>query len=138
MSYVWAKTQGIHDLDGWPAALPDIDGWIASYPIAADLDLDGLPEILCTFFEYDISALYIFSADGTPYVEREGRPAGEAFLQPVTFGTPMVADLTGDKYPEIVMRAGYILPGTGPEWVYLLDHTARPLTGLFITLRTAH
>jgi hypothetical protein len=130
---IWVKTNGVDDLPGWPVQLPDVAGWIASYPVAADLDLDGVPEILCTYFEYDISALYIFKADGTPYIQRVGRPAGEAYLQPVTFGTPMVANLTGDEYPEIVMRAGYILPGTGPERVYLLDHLAQPLPGWPIT-----
>lgn len=134
--HIWAKTNGVDDLPGWPVDLPEIEAWIASYPIAADLDLDGYPEILCTFFEYDIAALYIFKADGTPYVQREGRPVGEAFLQPVTFGTPMVANLAGDKYPEIVMRAGHILPGTGPERVYLLDYMVQPVPGWPITTPT--
>ncbi len=126
---IWAKTMGNIDLPGWPVAIPAITSWIGSYPTAADLDLDGTPEVLCTFFEYDISALYIFKADGTPYVQHEGRPVGEAFLEPVTFGTPVVTNLTGDEYPEIVMRSGYLLPGTGSEKVYILDHIAQPLPG---------
>ncbi|MFQ6007652.1 MAG: T9SS type A sorting domain-containing protein, partial [Candidatus Zixiibacteriota bacterium] len=126
---IWVKTNGSDDLPGWPIELPDVADWIASYPIAADLDLDGVPEILNTYFEWDISALYIFKADGTPYIQHEGRPIGEAYVQPVTFGTPMVANLTGDEYPEIVMRSGYILPGTGLERVYILDHLAQPLPG---------
>ena len=129
MPHLWVKTNGVDDLPGWPVDLPEVRDWIGSYPIAADLDLDGTPEILCTFFEYDIAALYIFKADGTPYLQREGRPAGEAFLEPVTFGTPTVANLTGDEYPEIIIRSGYIMPGTGPERVYILDHLARPLPG---------
>jgi len=126
---IWVKTHGVDDLPGWPVTLPAIDHWIGSYPVAADLDLDRIPEILFTFFEYDISALYIFRADGTPYVQREGRPAGEAFTRPVTFGTPTVADLTGDEYPEIIFRSGHILPGTGTEEVYILDHQAQPVPG---------
>ena len=126
---IWAKTMGNVDLPGWPVAMPAVASWIGSYPTAADLDLDGVPEVLCTFFEYDIAALYIFKADGTPYIQRESRPTGEAFLETVTFGTPVVANLTGDDYPEIVMRSGYLLPGTGPERVYILNHMAEPLPG---------
>ncbi len=127
---MWVKTQGDEDLDGWPITLPDdIAAWIASYPIAADLDLDGVPEILCTFFEYDVAALYIYKADGSPYVIREGRPPGEAFAAPATFGTPGVANLTGDAYPEIIFRSGFLLPNTGPEQIYILDHQAQPLPG---------
>ncbi len=133
MPYIWVKTNGVDDVPGWPVHLPDVMEWIGSYPIAADLDLDGTPEILSTFFEYDIAALYIFKADGTPYIQRVGRPAGEAFLEPVTFGTPTVANLTGDIYPEIIIRSGYLLPGTGSERVYILDHTAQPLPGWPIT-----
>jgi len=136
MPHIWVKTNGVDDFPGWPVDLPDIADWIASYPIAADLDLDGIPEILCTFFEYDIAALYIFKADGTPYVQRAGRPAGEAFLQPVAFGTPMAANLIGDEYPEIILRSGYIIPGTGPERLYLLDHMAQPVPGWPITTPT--
>ncbi len=124
---IWVKTNGIDDLSGWPVAIQAVDQWIGSYPIAADLDLDRIPEILCTFFEYDIASLYIFRADGTPYVDRDGRVDGEAFTEPVTFGTPTVANLTGDDYPEIIIRSGHILPGTGTEQVYILDYQAQPL-----------
>ncbi|MFH1373853.1 MAG: S8 family peptidase [bacterium] len=131
--HLWAKdftsARVAVDLPGWPLTLPDVAGWLGAYPTAADLDLDDSPEILITFFEYDIAALYIFRSDGSPYINRPGRPAGEAFLEPVTLGTPVVANLTGDEYPEIIMRSGYLLPGTGPERVYILDHTAQILPG---------
>jgi len=126
---IWAITNGTDTLPGWPISLPDVNGWLSTYPMVADLDLDGSPEILTTYFEFDIASLYIFRADGTPYVELAGRPPGEAFNQPVTFGVPIVADLTGDKHPEIIIRSGHIFPGTGPELVYVLDYTGTPLPG---------
>ncbi len=129
LTKIWVKTHGVNDFPGWPINVSGILSWIGSYPVVADLDLDGSPEILCTFFEYDIASLYIFKADGTPYITREGRPAGEAFSAPVTFGTPGVANLVGDNYPEIIFRSGYLLPGTGPERIYILDHTAVPIPG---------
>ncbi len=135
---MWAKTNGTEDLPGWPVQLPTPPQltWIGSYPTAADLDLDGIPEVLVTIFEYDIAALCIYKADGSPYLVREGRPPGEAFLEPVTFGTPIVANLLGDDHPEIIFRSGYILPNTGPERVYILDYLAQPVPGWPITTPT--
>jgi hypothetical protein len=92
-----------------------------------DLDLDGVPEVLCTFFEFDVAALYVFKADGTSYLPRAGRPVGEALTEPVTFGTPSVANLLGDEHPEIIIRSGYLLPGTGPERVYIFDYLLQPV-----------
>ncbi|MEW5993878.1 MAG: T9SS type A sorting domain-containing protein, partial [Candidatus Zixiibacteriota bacterium] len=126
---IWAKSLGTQDLPGWPVEMPDVAAWIASYPTAADLDLDGIPEVLITFFEFDRSALYIFRVDGTPYVDRDPLLPGQVFTDRVTFGTPIVANLTGDDYPEIIFRSGHLLPGTGPERVYILDHTAQPIPG---------
>ncbi|MEW6051571.1 MAG: S8 family serine peptidase [Candidatus Zixiibacteriota bacterium] len=130
---IWAKTQGLFDLPGFPIRLPEMSGWRGNFPTLADLDLDGIPEILCTFFEFDIGTLYIFRVDGTPYIERAGRPVGEAFRYSMTFGVPMVANLAGDQYPEIVFRGGYILPGTGTEKLFLLDYQANLLPGWPIT-----
>jgi len=126
---LWAITGGLYDLPGWPVTMPDIPGWRGSYPTMADLDLDGIPEVLATFMEFDIGALYVFKADGSPYKTVENRPAGEAFIFPATFGIPVVADLTGDSHPEVIIRSGYIFPGTDQEQVHILDHTLTPIPG---------
>ncbi|MBD3332337.1 S8 family serine peptidase, partial [candidate division GN15 bacterium] len=126
---LYVKTKGNIDFPGWPRAIPERTDYVASYPVVRDLNLDGIPEILITFFEFDIAALYIFEADGSPYVERQGRPEGEALTVGVTLSTPTVANLVGDEYPEIAIRSGYILPGTGKEKLYLLDHTGQPVPG---------
>ncbi|MEE8578164.1 MAG: T9SS type A sorting domain-containing protein, partial [candidate division Zixibacteria bacterium] len=126
---VWVRTFAGEDLPGWPVVLPEVYRWLGTVPTIADLDLDGSPEILMTFFEFDISALYILNADGSPHLIREGRPAGEVFFQAVTFGTPMVADLLGDERPEIVMRSGYVFPGTGTEKLWILDNEGYLMPG---------
>ncbi|MDH3936021.1 MAG: S8 family peptidase [candidate division Zixibacteria bacterium] len=124
---MWVKTNGVDDLPGWPVKVPGVELWIGSYPILADLDLDRIPEILCTFFEYDIASLYIYRSDGSPYIDDEAHNGAAAFTEAVTFGTPTVANLTGDEFPEIMIRAGHILPGTGTEQIFILDHLAQPL-----------
>lgn len=126
---IWVRSRGTENVPGWPRRLPEISDWMGSYPMAADLDLDGTPEILATFYELDIGVLYIFRADGTPYRAVEGRPAGEVYRYPATFGAPIVANLVGDAYPEIVIRSGYIFPGEGREKVHILDHLGNPVPG---------
>jgi hypothetical protein len=126
---LWVKTGGFDDLPGWPITLPDVENWIGVYPSVADLDLDGTPEILTVFYEFDIGVLYVFRADGTPYISREGRPAGEAFRYAATFGVPIVADLLGDAHPEVIIRSGRLFPNSGREAVHILDHTLMPVPG---------
>ena len=127
---LYAKKSGVIDLPGWPIALPDLprNSWIASFPVAADLDLDDDPEILVTFFTYAKSYLYIFNSDGSSYTGSGSiGPAFEASSS--LMGTPTVGNLTGDDYPEIAFRAGHILPGTGPEYLYVLNNAAELLNG---------
>ncbi len=128
---IWVMTQGQTQLASWEVPIPsDWKGWLASYPIEADLDRDSIPEILITFFEYDRSLLIIYRADGTAYLDRPELPYGAAIYDnTVAFGTPAVADLTGDAFPEIIFRAGHLLPATGPELLYILNNQAEPVAG---------
>lgn len=126
---ITATTMGGDPLPGWPIELEGLEGWRANYPVVADLDLDGSPEVILTIFEIDAGALFIFRADGSPYRQRLGGPYGEVRRDATTFGTPMVANLVGDSHPEIVFRTGYLLPGTGNERIFLLDHLGDHVPG---------
>ncbi len=126
---IWAKTLGRFAVPGFPIQLPEVGGWRGNYPTAADLDGDGSPEVICSFFEYDVGVVYIFRADGSPYVVKGGRPFGEAIRVGVTLSSPIAADLTGDGRPELIMRSGYILPGTGTEKIFIFDHQMNLLPG---------
>jgi hypothetical protein len=97
--------------------------------MVGDLDLDGVPEVVFTAYEFDIGSVYAFRADGSPYREIPGRPIGELFNYPVTMGVPIIANLTGDAYPEIIFRGGYILPASGTEKLFALDHDGTLLPG---------
>ena len=126
---IWIKTMGTADFPGWPRSIPETEGWLSSYPTAADLDLDGEPELLFTWFGFDISSLYVFHADGTPYMDRPGRPEGEVAQVVGTLSGPIVANLTGDEHPEIVLRSGFIMPNTGPERLHLFTYEGEPVPG---------
>jgi subtilisin family serine protease len=129
LQHIWVTTNGNEVLPGWPVNMPEVSEWIGSFPTVADLDLDGHGEVLQTFFEYDIAALYIWKHDGTPYRTIVGRPAGQVYSSQVTFSSPMVANIVGDSHPEIIIRAGYIFPGTGPERIFVLDYQGNPVPG---------
>ncbi len=126
---VWVKTNGTDDLPGWPRTFPEVPGWRGNYPMAADLDQDGVPEILVTFFEFDIGVLYVFKADGTPFLDRPNVPPGEVYRTATTLSSPTVADLVGDSHPEIILRGGHILPGAGSETVHILSFEGVPIPG---------
>jgi hypothetical protein len=126
---LWVNTYGTQTMTGWPIKLPQLEDWLGLYPMVADLDLDGTPEILVTFYEFDVGALYVFRADGSPYRTVEGRPAGEVYRYAATFGVPVAADLFGDQHPEIIIRSGYLFPGTGREKIHILDYNAQPVPG---------
>ena len=70
-------------------------GWFAS-PVAADLDGDGIQEIIGTF--YDIA---VWKADGTLLAERPRSDHKGRIYAPAVF-----ADLEADGIPELVVAAG--------------------------------
>jgi hypothetical protein len=119
---IWVKSHGTQDVPGWPAQMPAARNWVATYPCVGDLDEDGSPEIILTFFDYDVGSIYAFRANGEPYISKPGRPVGELFFVEATLGTPVIADVVGDSHPEIVVRSGYVLPGTGTEKLYAVTY----------------
>jgi hypothetical protein len=124
-----ALTKGTEMVAGFPKVLTQLPGWRGSWPAIADLDMDGTPEIIATFFEFDVGVLYIFNHDGTPYRQLDGAPAGEALRLFTTFGPPVVANVTGNNRPEILFRTGYIFPNTGPERLQLYDSDIQTVPG---------
>jgi hypothetical protein len=129
---LFVKQFGVVDYPGFPIDLPFDAAWIGNYPIVADLDLDGHSEVILSFFTYDFGAIYILRSDGSTYGGAE-IPGSFAFTAPKTFGTPTVANLTGDAYPEICFRGGHLLPGMGSEQVFLLDYRGELIEGWPIT-----
>ncbi len=98
---------------GWPVNLTATGDYAFASPAVADLDGDGVPEIIINTVRKNVSAdkggwTYVYKANGTI---RPGWPK-----QPITpadcsggvvhYGTPyspIVADLTGDGLPEIIL-----------------------------------
>lgn len=126
---LWVKTNMTEDYPGWPVTLDELFGWFISPITLADLDLDGVPEIMFTAFWFDIAHLFIFNSDGTPYQQQSNAPYGAAYTVFGTLGIPVAANLYGDEFPEIIFRSGFILPGSGPEELHILDNKLNPIPG---------
>ncbi|MBK8979914.1 MAG: VCBS repeat-containing protein [Planctomycetes bacterium] len=80
---------------GWPVSLGGNN--IGGSPVLADLDRDGLPEVIVQERASPRGRLHVLRGDGTPL------GAGFPYvLDHVPAGTPAVGDLDGDGWPELV------------------------------------
>ena len=105
-------------LPGFPVVLPRE---VLDSPALADLDGDGLPEIVAVSFE---GGLHVVSGDGTrPRLAggriRPGHPLGTTVVS-----TPLVEDLEGDGTWEIVV-AGH----DGAVWIFETGAASRGAPG---------
>ncbi len=111
-------TNGNEDLPGWPVHMEGLADWIGTTPVCADIDNDGSKEIVVAYFGYDISRIYAFNSDGTPYVDNPSVPYGMLISSPTTLSNIVVADIDGNGVPNLISRGGYIFPGTGYERIF--------------------
>ena len=104
--YAWSKTGGLL----WRKFLED-SNW--SSPTVADIDRDGKPEVIVGGDIYANNPLgkpeggLIWALHGSNGGTYAGYPVSVA--SQTVWSSPAVADLNGDKYPEIVV-------GTGLNW----------------------
>jgi hypothetical protein len=108
-------------LPGWPQLFPDKSQWFSTYPAAADLDGDSIPELIATFSAIDGAQVYVWHGDGRPLQETEFGPR-DGFLTGVTtaLSGPIVTDVDNDGAPEIVVRGGALLFGAF-EQIYAFE-----------------
>ena len=90
---VYSYTSGLQPLVGWPLA---VDGPVKPAPAAADLDGDGLLEIISGS---DGGQLYVWKVDGSLLA---GWPALLDFSYRI-LATPAIADLDGDGVLDVVV-----------------------------------
>jgi hypothetical protein len=85
--------------------------FVAAYPIfstpaIADLDKDGKKEIV---FSSNGNLLYALRWNGTEWMDGDSNPATQGVFkvmgQPNNYGTPAIADLDHDGFPEIVFAS---------------------------------
>ncbi len=100
------------DLPGWPKLFDDKVQWLTSYPAAADLDNDSLPELICAFSALDGGEVFVWRGDGTSFVGNEfGRNDGFLAATSNSLSNPLVFDVDNDGELEIVSRGGSLFLG---------------------------
>jgi len=102
-------------LPGWPISTGYSDREYLLHTLCAgDADGDGLPEIFLSPFFMGDGYILAYRADGTPLLPEH---EDGAFFNLYGSSSPItLADLTGDKKPEIVLKAGDFF--SGPELIY--------------------
>ncbi|MEM7581806.1 MAG: VCBS repeat-containing protein [Acidobacteriota bacterium] len=100
---------------GWPVAVPGTYSF--SSPALGDLDGDGLPEVVFNTVDPDANEdgrIYALDADGTalpgwPLQPQIPTADPNVFRQPETSASPIMADLTGDGFPEVILPSSFEL-----------------------------
>jgi subtilisin family serine protease len=115
MVHAWHAENG-EVVDGnWPVGVGSWSGWIVANPVLADLDGDGVSEIIVALDAESSSedGLYALRGDGTFLWQRRYTSQG-----------PMsVADFDGDGDVEITL-CGYG-PGLSRVYTFILDHNGQ-------------
>lgn len=133
---ILATRFGREDMPGWPVYLDGISSLMGISPVCVDIDGDGAKEVLATFIDIGMSRIYAFNRDGTPYVDNPGVPYGLLLTAPAMLSNIIVADINGDGVPNIVCRAGQLLPGWGYEQVFAWEPNGVLTEGFPITTPT--
>jgi hypothetical protein len=122
--YVWHHDgTELADGDGNPATNGPFfaaglatDGWHVSTPALADMDSDGIVEIVVAAPRDNI---YVLNADGSSV---PGWPVGIGDPDASIGASPVVGDIDGDTYPEVIMQ-------NSSARVLGLNHDGTPMTG---------
>ncbi len=122
--YVWHHDgTELMDGDGDPvtdgpffAAGSSADGWHVSTPALADMDNDGIVELIVAA---PSDSIYVLNSDGSSvvgwpvHIGNEGANVG---------ASPVVGDIDGDTFPEVIMQNSY-------SRVLGLNHDGTPMSG---------
>ncbi|GAB4301091.1 MAG: hypothetical protein Kow0068_24160 [Marinilabiliales bacterium] len=121
---VWAWDTAGNVIAGWPFVLDDTSSTIInsySSPVIADIDLDGDMEII--FCAHDPQGyVFVLNNDGSLY------PGFPQVMDNWIYATPMIADINGDNYPEIIAADQAASP-TPANYMHVYDRFGNDISG---------
>ncbi|MBU0983349.1 MAG: S8 family serine peptidase, partial [candidate division Zixibacteria bacterium] len=102
--YVYAFDENLVLMEGWPHGM-DINGFFRPWhPIFGDLDGDGSLEYVTAFADLDVSFIYAWHLDGTPFL---GTQSNSGFFVSTDHegmcSMPLLVDIDGNRDPDIIL-----------------------------------
>jgi subtilisin family serine protease len=102
---IFAFDENLELKDGWPHNTEISNYLVPSSPIFCDLDNDGSLEYISTVWELSSGQVHAWRIDGTPYNSYTSSGYFTATPNPATLHPPVIAELDGDGFPDILTFA---------------------------------
>lgn len=128
--WIYAFEDGLNLKPGWPHET-GIDGFLVpTVPIFGDIDDDGEPEYMCTYFDLSVSYVHVWNLNGTSFIP--GNPNGlfATISRPGVLNMPVLVDVNGDDELDIVACANDDMFFTyRAQRIYAWDRSGEPIPG---------
>jgi len=128
--WLFALKDGLNLVDGWPHNLEISYYLVPTMPVFADLDQDGQLEYISTSFTISYGYVHAWNLDGSAFIP--GNPAGffARTDHPAVNNMPLVGDISGDNYPDIILCANEDMFSTYQvQRIYAWDKSGTVLDG---------
>jgi subtilisin family serine protease len=103
--WTYAFDEGLALKPGWPQR-SGIDNYLVpSVPLFGDMDGDGIMEYFVTVFELSFGFACAWHVDGSPYAGGAGTGIFASTPNPAKLYSPIIADMDGDWFPDLVAGA---------------------------------
>jgi len=128
--WTFAFDENLQVKENWPQN-SRIDSFDApAAPVFADINLDGKMEYLITRYGITYGGVIVWSVDGIPYAGDSTYPVLAAPNNPCMLHIPVIGDVTGDGYPDIVTPAEPdVWESYGLERIIAWDHNGTQISG---------
>jgi hypothetical protein len=117
-----------HYLPGWPKALNNTYAFAS--PALADIDKDGLPEVIVNTMDGYVHALNATASEVSGWPVLVTTPAGPgSVVHFSTIASPVVADVTGDGNQEVILPSNWELVTWNKNGTQLTRNSFPPAAG---------
>jgi subtilisin family serine protease len=103
--WVYAFDENLILKPGWPHNTGINSYLVPPGPIFADINRDGNLEYLMTAFELNQAHIHAWHLDGSSYAGDSSVPILAGTVNPGILSSPILADITGDSFPELIAHA---------------------------------
>ncbi|MCK4574636.1 MAG: S8 family serine peptidase, partial [candidate division Zixibacteria bacterium] len=137
--WIYAFDDGLQLIDGWPHEIGLDDFVVPTAPVFGDLDGDGEPEYVSSFFDLDASYVLAWNLDGTSFLSGSQAGLFAVTPKPSVLNMLLLADIDGDNSTDIIACANNDLFNTyKAQRIYAWNNEADILPGFpMVTVQNA-